>query len=132
MPNSSNSVDPRCSLFVELKQQAQTVEQCLPGEQSQMASALAPLQAFFQDKVQALTWDDWPPERRSLLQSLRVEMHKQLRLLNTDLMFFRTAKQPATLAQRRRDMGDRLTNLQGYCDAILKLAESAEPHDEPS
>ena len=132
MVNSSNIVDPRCSIFIELKHHIQTVESCLAEDHSQISTALQPLQMLFEEQVQVLTWEAWPPERRSLLQSLRVEMHKQLRLLNTDLMFFRAAKQPVTLDQRRSDMGDRLTNLQGYCDAILKLAESPEASGDPS
>lgn len=129
MMNSSDFVDPRCSIFAEFKTSLNTVEQSLAGDHSAIKVALGPLQSFFHGRVQALTWDDWPVERRSLLQSLRVEMHKQLRLLSTDLMFFKAAKQPETLAQRRSEMGDRLSNLRGYCDAILKLAESADAPD---
>ena len=129
MDNSSPNGDPRCIPFLELKSQAHAVEQLMDGEQAQIPKACAQLNHLFQSQVQSIDWEDWPFQQRSLLQSIRVEMHKQLRLLATDLMFLKAAKQAATLEQRRRDIGDRLTNLQGYCDAMIKLANETDPSD---
>jgi hypothetical protein len=53
------------------------------------------------------------------VQSLQTEINKQLRLLSTDLMFLQTARLAETIAQRQQQMGDRLTILQRYCEAIL-------------
>lgn len=129
MANPATDGDPRRIPFLELKTQVNVVQQLLNGEQDQIPAACAQLSHLFQAQVQGLDWADWPVQRRSLLQSIRVEMHKQLRLLSTDLMFFKAAKQAETLAQRRGEIGDRLTNLQGYCDAIIQLAE-APPTDD--
>ncbi|XGV88480.2 MAG: heterocyst frequency control protein PatD [Limnothrix sp. BL-A-16] len=54
-------------------------------------------------------------EGSGLEQSLQVEIYKQLRLLETDWAFLRMARQPATFAQRRSTMQERLKLLQGYC-----------------
>lgn len=115
--------DPRCLPFLAFTTQINVIQEQITGDQAQVPAECAQLNRLFQSQVQAMDWEDWPVQRRSLLQSIRVEMHKQLRLLVTDLMFLKAAKQAATLEQRWRDIGDRLTNLQGYCDAIIQLSE---------
>ena len=126
MVNPALTNDPRCSAFIELKAHVETAQQSLNGDHARISVAIETVKQLFKARVQVLTWEDWPIQQRALLQSIRVEMHKQLRLLTTDLMFFKAAKQSETLEQRRKDIGDRLTNLQGYCDAILKLADEAK------
>lgn len=54
------------------------------------------------------------------IQAIQTEMLKQLRLLDTDLLFLQAARQSTTLQQRKRQMGDRLQLLQRYCAAILE------------
>lgn len=134
MLNSSQNDDPQLLVFVQFKNQVHQVETYLDGDQTQLSDQLGQLQSRFQAQIQTLSWEDWPGQQRSLLRSIQVEMHKQMRLLTTDLMFFRTAKQANTLAQKQRDIRDRLTNLQGYCDAILKLARggAADGSDMPA
>lgn len=129
MANSSPGGAPSHLVFLDFKTQINIVQRLMQGEQTQISAECAQLQHLFESQVQELDWEDWSVPRRSLLQSIRVEMHKQLRLLSTDLMFLKAAKQVETLEQRRQDIGDRLTHLQGYCDAILKLAEETSPHE---
>lgn len=119
--------DPRLLVFIEFKGHIDMAQQGLAGEPAQLITQLELLQGLFQSQVQRLDWEDWPAPRRSLLQSIRVEMHKQLRLLTTDLMFLKAAKQAETLARRRGEIGDRLTNLRGYCDAIIQIAGETTP-----
>ncbi len=130
MANPSTSGDPRCIPFMELKTQVTVIQSLMEHEQLQIAKECSQLNVLFQSQVQILTWGNWPAQQRSLLQSIRVEMHKQLRLLTTDLMFLQAAKQAETQAQRRQEVCDRLTNLQGYCDAIIKLAEDPAPVEQ--
>lgn len=73
------------------------------------------LQTQFQQQV--LTLDTSRLE--GAIPSLHTEMAKQLRLLNMDLMFLQTARQPETARQRTEQMGDRLRLLMRYCDAVL-------------
>jgi len=53
------------------------------------------------------------------VQSYQTEINKQLRLLKIDLMFLKSARQPATSEQRWNLMGDRLHLLMVYCEALL-------------
>ncbi len=50
---------------------------------------------------------------------IQVEINKQLRLLKTDCLFLRSAKQTTTQDQRLQQMRDRLTLLERYCAMIL-------------
>jgi hypothetical protein len=55
------------------------------------------------------------------VQLYQTEINKQMRLLATDLMFLKTARQAATQEQRWQMMGDRLKLLLTYCDGVLEL-----------
>lgn len=52
-------------------------------------------------------------------QSYQTEINKQLRLLEIDLMFLKTARQVTTSEQRWALMGDRLHLLGIYCETLL-------------
>jgi hypothetical protein len=52
-------------------------------------------------------------------EAFLVEINKQLRLLEMDLMFLRAARQEATSRQRWQMMGDRLRLLGVYGDGLL-------------
>ncbi|GAX36010.1 heterocyst frequency control protein PatD [Nodularia sp. NIES-3585] len=62
----------------------------------------------------------------SRVQSYRTEMSKQLRLLEIDVMFFQGSRQASTAEERLKTIGDRLTTLIQYCEAILQ----PEPEEE--
>jgi hypothetical protein len=81
---------------------------------AELRQRLASLQQFFAQQIITLTDAD------SREQSYRTEMSKQLRLLEIDVMFFQGARQPATVQARLQTIGDRLTTLIKYCDAILQ------------
>lgn len=53
------------------------------------------------------------------LRSLQTEIHKQLRVLHSDLSFLAAARKAETRQKRRSQIGDRLRLLISYCDAIL-------------
>ena len=83
------------------------------------------VQLFFRDQVTSLALDELTGEAAQRSQAYRVEMDKQLRLLAMDVMFLQAAKQATTMQQRLNTMGDRLTTLIRYCDALL----SSNEHD---
>jgi hypothetical protein len=60
-------------------------------------------------------------QREEKVRSYQIEIDKQLRMLEMDLMFLKTARQVATSQQRWQMMGDRLRLLGAYCDGILAL-----------
>lgn len=63
------------------------------------------------------------PELTPAACSLAVEIHKQLHLLRTDVLFWQAARQPATQAQRRQQMQRRLQLLQGYLDQLVGIGD---------
>lgn len=58
---------------------------------------------------------------QSQFQPIQTEVTKQLRLLETDLLFLQTARQPAKSQQYKQRISERLTLLLRYCAAILAL-----------
>jgi len=84
------------------------------------------LQIFFQEQLLSLTGDALAPEVEQRLQALQVEINKQLRLLGMDALFLQSARQPATVEQRRSQMGDRVQILIRYCDAVLGFQEQGK------
>jgi hypothetical protein len=57
------------------------------------------------------------------LRSLQVELDKQLKLATADGLFLGAARQEATVAQRRAQLGDRLERMQRYCAMALEVLE---------
>lgn len=88
--------------------------------QTVLLAALSQVQDFFKQEILPLDLDELPRERISLFQSYRTEMHKQMNLLATDVMFFQTARQPTTKQQRLTQIMHRLGSLIGHCDVLLK------------
>ncbi|MEN9206894.1 MAG: heterocyst frequency control protein PatD [Gloeomargarita sp. GMQP_bins_120] len=63
------------------------------------------------------------PELSPAACSLAVEIHKQLHLLKTDVLFWQAARQPITQAQRRQQMQQRLQLLQSYLDQLAGMGD---------
>jgi hypothetical protein len=80
---------------------------------------LTSLQATFRETVARIDLTDIPPPANHRLQSLQVEITKELRLLQVDLLFLQTAKQPETVAHRQRQMQNRFGTLLRYCAIVL-------------
>lgn len=78
------------------------------------------LQSYFVSHIKELSVDPLPQEQRSRFQSALTEMHRLLRLLQTDLLFLRSARQSATAAARQKQLCDRLHSLRGYCTVLLQ------------
>lgn len=88
--------------------------------QSALLAALSQVQQLFKEQILTMPLDQIPTDLLSSVQSYRTEMHKQMRLLATDVMFFQTARQPGTKQQRLSQMTTRLETLIRYCNALLK------------
>ena len=77
------------------------------------------LQSFFNQQVLSLPFAQLDGADLTRTQSYNTELHKQLRLLATDAMFLGSARQAATVEQRKRQLRDRLSTLVRYCDVLL-------------
>jgi hypothetical protein len=82
-------------------------------------------QEFFQSQVLSLTLEGLDRTDLYRTQSYNTELHKQLRLLATDVLFLGSARQAATVQQRQGQIRDRLTILLRYCDILL--SEDSSP-----
>ncbi len=85
-----------------------------------LLAALSQVQELFKQEILMMNLDELPAERISSVQSYRTEMHKQMGLLATDMMFFQTARQSTTKQQRLSQIASRLETLIRYCDVLLK------------
>lgn len=91
---------------------------------AEVRSHLAQLQQMFQAQIVPLT--EVEDEAISTqLQSIQIEINKQLRLLETDAIFLQAARQPTTVQQRKQQMNYRLETLLQYCDVSLALQPEA-------
>ncbi|MDX2242484.1 MAG: heterocyst frequency control protein PatD [Leptolyngbyaceae cyanobacterium bins.302] len=88
-------------------------------DRSHLKSSVAKLQDFFQNQILTLDLEGLEPALEQQVQSVHIEMDKQLKLLNLDALFLQAAKQPATAHQRSQQASDRLTLLARYCDFWL-------------
>ena len=111
------------SLQESLKEIQQTIAQLNhqpEGNQTALLAALSQVQELFKQEILTLNLDELPGERISSVQSYRTEMHKQMGLLATDVMFFQTARQSTTKQQRLSQIASRLETLIRYCDVLLE------------
>lgn len=92
-------------------------------EQAELIEAVTTAQAQFQ-AILALNPAGLSPTQRQQQQAVHPEIHKYLRLLNTDAAFLKAARQATTRQQRVALMGDRVQTLLRLCDYLLRLDES--------
>ncbi|WP_088890855.1 heterocyst frequency control protein PatD [Leptolyngbya ohadii] len=76
-------------------------------------------QQVFQEQVLPLDLEDLEPTIASRLQAIQTEISKQFRLLSTDVVFLKAARQSATATQRQGQIRERLGLLSGYCGVVL-------------
>lgn len=107
--------------YQTLQQQiTQLLDRLTTMEPAVIAQALLALQQFFQTEILSLDDRDLEPSIQQIVQSYQVEMHKQLRLLQTDIQFLQAARQPETIARRQAQVRDRLLTLIRYCEVVLE------------
>lgn len=89
-------------------------------DRSHLKSSVVKLQDFFQNQILALDLNQLETTLEHQVQSVQVEINKQLKLLAMDSLFLQAAKQPATAQQRIQQAHDRLTLLLRYCEMLLE------------
>lgn len=90
-----------------------------PLELTQIEKRFQEAEQCFRKQVISLTVEDLESTFVPRWQSLHTEMQRTFRLLNTDFLFLRSAKQSVTKEKRLEIIGDRLNNLSNYCRLIL-------------
>lgn len=79
------------------------------------------LKQVFQERIINLTDENLDLEVASRWRSLQAEIQREFRLLNTDWLFWVSARQPATKQARAKAIENRLSKLISYCQVILKM-----------
>ncbi len=103
---------------LELLHQASTVNDL---EVSALRDNFQKVQQLFDSKIASLNADDVAPHYASRWQSVQTEIHKQMRLLATDVMLLISARSSATFQRRVSSVRDRINTLIQYCEALLQL-----------
>lgn len=87
------------------------------SNQQAIQEGLAQIQQTFHQNLANLNLPDETIQTQ--LQPIQIEISKQLRLLETDAIFLKAARQPATAEQRQQQIQQRLELLLKYCDAVI-------------
>jgi hypothetical protein len=75
---------------------------------------------LFETDILTQNIDHLPDPIAGKMRSYLTESHRLLRLLSIDLMFIATARNPATIQQRRQSYQAKLDLLLEYCQAVIK------------
>ncbi|MBW4655340.1 MAG: heterocyst frequency control protein PatD [Kaiparowitsia implicata GSE-PSE-MK54-09C] len=105
-----------------LQQQAQAlraIAQQPDLDVTQLRTALAATQHYFQTQVLTADLSAASPLAANQVRSIHTEINRTLRLLGMDAMFLYAAKKSATQQQRLTQMGDRIDTLLGFCAVLL-------------
>jgi hypothetical protein len=79
------------------------------------------VQNFFQTSIANLSDEDLDPEISSRVRSLQTEIYRAFKLLEVEMIFVLKSKQSTTQQQRLKSINDRLSQLIGYCEALLGI-----------
>ncbi|MDJ0844899.1 heterocyst frequency control protein PatD [Crocosphaera sp.] len=77
------------------------------------------IQTMFQEQILTVRLDELDCSAISLLRSAQTEIYKNLRLLGTELLFLRSARQGKTTKERLEKVQGKVEELIGYCRAII-------------
>jgi len=108
--------------YEELQTQLGSLRDCLnlvPANLDSLRQRGQEIQYYFQSEILSLSLSELDSLQVPLVRSLYTEIHRSFRLLQTDLLFLKTAQTPVLQSQKRQAVGDRLQTLQGYCQMLL-------------
>ncbi|MEQ8537452.1 MAG: heterocyst frequency control protein PatD [Coleofasciculus sp. D1-CHI-01] len=90
-------------------------------DQTEIQERFQAVKQLFQGRIITLNPDEVHQEQVSIWQSRQTEIHRHIRLLETDMLMLRTARHSATVQSRVAIIRDRLNTLIQYCSAMLQL-----------
>lgn len=107
--------------FQRVLEQLQTTTSDTEIEDAKLRNASQTVQQLFQQQIATLNTDELAPNQFVRWQSLQTEIHKQMRLLQTDIMLLLASRQSSTAQRRTSEVRNRLNTLIQYCEALLQL-----------
>lgn len=111
LPNSHQST------YNDFRRRLQAIQTEL--DKRTLKATVGELQKIVQGELKSLNLEEIDPALQSRVRSLEVEIDKQLRLLNIDVTFLQTAKQPETVQNRLNQVRARVETLIHYCNILL-------------
>jgi hypothetical protein len=118
------SLHHQCYLeFQQALEQLQKVAEATDLRPTTLADTFQEVQQLYQNQITSLRIDDVALEHASRWQSFQTEIHKQMRLLQTDVMLLRASRTAATSRSRAAGASDRINILIRYCQALLQQTE---------
>ena len=111
--------------YEELKQRFAQLGLCI-SDAAALKVAIAEVHQWFRQHILTLNLDELTPVDQQRVQSVQVEINKQLRLLGVDALFLQTSRQRSTTEQRQQQVYDRLQTLIRYCEAVLQPQAKGE------
>jgi hypothetical protein len=90
-------------------------------DRSAFKSAALDIQKFFQTQISSLDLEKLEADVAQRSYAVQVEMDKQLKLLNMDVMFLQAARRATTGDQRVQQVKERLKTLITYCQGLLTM-----------
>lgn len=96
--------------------------------------ALTPLQitqfygaidTYFQHQIMAAPECPLPPAIAGKMRSYTTEIHRLLKLIQRDLIFWQSASQPATKAQRQTDIWSKLNLVMQFVRSMIEELRNA-------
>ncbi|MBW4619108.1 MAG: heterocyst frequency control protein PatD [Cyanosarcina radialis HA8281-LM2] len=107
-----------------LQQFLRALEQLQARPKESQPQAFSQVQEIFERQVINFNTEGLDPASASKVRSYLTEMHKQMRLLQTDMAFLQSARSDATAQARQTSVRDRLSVLIGYCQTLLTIMRS--------
>lgn len=120
--------EERRSRYQELQQGLEQLQKTAARENLDRAALEAEytkVQQFFGNQIMRADSSELQPSETPPEQSYLTEIHKQLRMLGTDVAFLQASRQQATATARQMKAIARLTTLIGYCGALLQKNSDA-------
>ena len=94
-----------------------------PTDGLEIKQAQQAVQELFSREILGLPVDELPESISKKVRSYQTEIHKELRLLATDVMFLAVSRSEATVESRLSALRERITLLERYCEAVLNLQQ---------
>jgi hypothetical protein len=125
--------EDRCQRYQKLQQALEQLQKTAAQDnldREVLAAEYKKVQQFFGNQIMTTDSGELEPSETPQEQSYLTEIHKQLRLLGTDITFLQASRQPATATARQTAAHARLNTLIGYCGKLLEKKYTASDTTE--
>lgn len=112
----------RYQRYHKLKQALEQLQKTAAQDNLDRAALVAEykkVQQFFGNQIMTTDNSELESSETPAEQSYLTEIHKQLRMLGTDVTFLQASRQPATATARQTAAIERINTLIGYCGVLL-------------